>query len=743
MRRKAVSIIVLLWTLCGRADDFPQRQASEARFDLYGVANVASLDAGGILEGLGSISRPSWMKAADQARCYSITFPTTLFASNSITFRFIPQASGRVTLSLLGPYDRGGAGKEGVFKQELIWDTIQATGATLVGESSALLQLPVRSWLRQRYDLGLQVTGQTPVTLRLAARSVEAPGEPQMKPRPARGESDDTTGKGFQRGVRILRGPELLRSDTGERELSERDFGAIFGEGFDHVRVSVPWPQACGPSPDFAVDRSVLARLDLLAGWAWKAGLGFVVGCQPSGDLSADPVRELPRVVAFWKSMAAHYSNAPDSKLAFELVSPGGDKGSSLALNTLYSEALKPIRALSPRRWVFVTPGRGGHPAELDRLRLPDADDHIVVALLSREPELFTQQTAFGLRAHGVPMIRFPGPPVEPLRLSFESTLDPNLRETLHGYQTKTAAENPSGPKAIQAWVDFAARWSRHYGRPVAFVDIGCSRGVESGSRARYYLAWREALSQGRIAWSIADWKQESRYWDSGQQRPMPGLREALFPGSKPPGADKAAPEEPATSNATEISEGPGYGNGSPAVAPAAAAPAPWVKALAELQERSDWNWKLTRWTLIAMLGISLVILLLSVFRSRPAVEIITTTQILARRVLDPRDDAVTLGRVTEVLKEKIVLHLLASRRAGQLVQQQAAQEVADMERRLEQLHAPLQEKLQTYERRIAELERDLVRMGEQNRDLIRAKIEMTKQRITAPPRAMRPEELN
>ena len=28
-------------------------------------------------------------------------------------------------------------------------------------------------------------------------------------------------------------------------------------------------------------------------------------------------------------------------------------------------------------------------------------------------------------------------------------------------------------------------------------------------------------------------------------------------------------------------------------------------------------------------------------------------------------------------------------------------------------------------------------------RDLIRAKIEMTKQRITAPPRAIRPEELN
>ena len=183
----------------------------------------------------------------------------------------------------------------------------------------------------------------------------------------------------------------------------------------------------------------------------------------------------------------------------------------------------------------------------------------------------------------------------------------------------------------------------------------------------------------------------------------------------------------------------------SESVRPVASITLPWAHAIAELQERSEWNWRMTRWTLMTMLVISVLILLLSVFRNRPAVEIITTTRVLARQGLSSRDreDAVTLGRITDILKEKLVLHLLASRRAGQMVQQQAAEEVADMERRLEQLHAPLQEKLHTYERRIAELERDLTRMGEQNRDLIRAKIEITKQRITAPPRAIRPEEFN
>ena len=736
--------ISLLFGLCGRAEDFPLRQAAEARFDLYAVANVASLDGGELVGGLGTVTRPSWMKPADQARSYSVTFPVATFGSNEVTLRFTPQASGRVTLSLLGAYDRPLGGKDGIYKQEVIWDLIQTTGGSLVGESGALLQLPVRSWLRQRYELGLQVTGLMPVTLRLAARAAEVPGEARMKPINIRTDANGGGLEGFQKGVRILRGTELLRSDLNEREFSERDFVTMADEGFDHIRVSIPWPQACGPAPDYAVDRNVLGRVDLLANWAWKAGLGFVLGCQRTSDPSVDPAREAARFASFWGSMATRYSNAPNSKLAFELLQPGGEKGSTFALNALYSDALKSIRNMSQTRWVFVTVGRGGNPGELDRLRLPESDDHIVVALQSREPELFTQQATMGLRTHGVPAIRFPGPPVEPLRLSAESTLDPTLRESLRRYEVKPSSENPSGVSGLQAWVEFAARWSSHYGRPITFVDIGCSRALESGSRARYYTAWREVLALHHVPWSVVDWKQEQRYWDPAQQRPMPGLREALFPGRKPVVSEKIAKEATLAMSHPQISEVPGTNTHASRTTVSSVSPQmTWAKAMSELQERSDWNWRLTRWTLSAMLGISLVILLLSVFRNRPAVEIVTTTHILARRGFDSGDESVTLGRVTQLLKEKLVLHLLASRRAGQLVQQQAADEVADMERRLEQLHAPLQEKLQTYERRIAELERDLSKMGEQNRDLIRAKIEMTKQRITAPPRAVRPEELN
>ena len=52
------------------------------------------------------------------------------------------------------------------------------------------------------------------------------------------------------------------------------------------------------------------------------------------------------------------------------------------------------------------------------------------------------------------------------------------------------------------------------------------------------------------------------------------------------------------------------------------------------------------------------------------------------------------------------------------------------MERRLNELHAPLQERLRVYETRIADLEKALAAKGEENRELIKAKIEMMRKQL-------------
>ncbi len=82
--------------------------------------------------------------------------------------------------------------------------------------------------------------------------------------------------------------------------------------------------------------------------------------------------------------------------------------------------------------------------------------------------------------------------------------------------------------------------------------------------------------------------------------------------------------------------------------------------------------------------------------------------------------------------KEKLVGNLVTQQSELLEAQAAAAVEMAELERRLNELHAPLQERLRTYEARIADLEIALVAKGEENRELIKAKIELLRKQLEA-----------
>jgi hypothetical protein len=83
-------------------------------------------------------------------------------------------------------------------------------------------------------------------------------------------------------------------------------------------------------------------------------------------------------------------------------------------------------------------------------------------------------------------------------------------------------------------------------------------------------------------------------------------------------------------------------------------------------------------------------------------------------------------------LKDKAVSSLAAQRTDMLETQQAAALEMAELEKRLNELHAPLQDRLRAYEGRIADLEKALAVKGEENRELIRAKIELMRKQLEA-----------
>jgi len=80
----------------------------------------------------------------------------------------------------------------------------------------------------------------------------------------------------------------------------------------------------------------------------------------------------------------------------------------------------------------------------------------------------------------------------------------------------------------------------------------------------------------------------------------------------------------------------------------------------------------------------------------------------------------------------ELVQRLLHQRTDLMSSQQKAEAEVAELEQRLEKLHAPLEDRLKAYERRIAELEKELAAKGEENRELIKAKIDTARRKLAS-----------
>lgn len=93
--------------------------------------------------------------------------------------------------------------------------------------------------------------------------------------------------------------------------------------------------------------------------------------------------------------------------------------------------------------------------------------------------------------------------------------------------------------------------------------------------------------------------------------------------------------------------------------------------------------------------------------------------------------EAVRLG-VIGWMREKFVRTLFSDRAELLAVHRQAETEIRLLEQRLEKFNVAVQDRFSLYEKRIAELELELSTKGELNRELIGAKIEVVKEKLSA-----------
>ena len=101
-----------------------------------------------------------------------------------------------------------------------------------------------------------------------------------------------------------------------------------------------------------------------------------------------------------------------------------------------------------------------------------------------------------------------------------------------------------------------------------------------------------------------------------------------------------------------------------------------------------------------------------------------------AERKIERANAAIRSG-VLGWMRDKVFRSLVRQRGDLLSAQEKAEQEIRELVERLEQLHAPLQERIAAYEKRIADLERELAAKDEQNRELIGSRIYVTQQQLT------------
>lgn len=137
-------------------------------------------------------------------------------------------------------------------------------------------------------------------------------------------------------------------------------------------------------------------------------------------------------------------------------------------------------------------------------------------------------------------------------------------------------------------------------------------------------------------------------------------------------------------------------------------------------------------WLVTALAGVSILALLVlwRSMRQTRAVSVPVPAK-LQKMEKPPADLPSELAPfLAQTLKEAVVQGLAAQRAELLEAQRQAAVEIAELVQRLDRLQAPMQERLRAYQDRIEELQRDLAQRTEENRELLKMKIEMMRRQL-------------
>ncbi len=332
----------------------------------------------------------------------------------------------------------------------------------------------------------------------------------------------------FKQGINLGNRLEAPNEGDWGGSVLASDFPFIAQRGFDHVRIPIRFSGHALSGAPYTIDATFFQRIDTLLDQAAAAGLAAIIDLHSYDEMVSDPSAERERFLALWSQIAARYQDRPDT-VAFELFNEPNTMLDSV-WNDIAAAAINTVRATNPRRLLVVDTVFWADPSKLSLLTLPD-DANLLVAVHVYEPKLFSFQGKSWIgEAYMTTGVIFPGPPAAPIS-PVQAALDADWAAAwFDDYNTKPAAENPSGPATVDAQIAYLTAYQSASGRTVYNGEWGPQDAADMASRVNLVTLVREKCEAEGIGWAIWEDPNNMKLFDSSAGTWVTEIIDALLP---------------------------------------------------------------------------------------------------------------------------------------------------------------------------------------------------------------------
>ena len=302
----------------------------------------------------------------------------------------------------------------------------------------------------------------------------------------------------FGRGVNLGNALEAPNESDWGVVLQESYFEAIAMAGFDSVRIPVRWSAHTEVEPPYRIDPKFIQRVDWAVRQSLARDLRPIVNMHHYAEIMERPDAHRQRFFAMWRQIAEHYKEFP-KELAFELLNEPQENLAAEKWNELLAATIPIVRRSNPTRTIIVGPADFNDIDQLEHLKLPADDRHLIVTVHYYRPFAFTHQ--------GAPWV------------GGES------RAWLGKKWTGTPAEK----LAVIRDFDRAITWAVQHRRPLYLGEFGAYQKADLESRVRWTRFIADEASERKIGFGYWEFCSGFGVYDAKTGRWREPLRQALI----------------------------------------------------------------------------------------------------------------------------------------------------------------------------------------------------------------------